>query len=89
MNRQLKRMQQKMGDNSSQRGAGRSKTKSKRVSPVQFFKEVRHEMSKVIWPTRKEAIMSTVTVSVTIVFMTALVFGYDFGFGKLIAFIFN
>ena len=33
-----------------------------RPSPAQFVREVRQELSKVTWPTRKELIVTTATV---------------------------
>jgi preprotein translocase subunit SecE len=33
-----------------------------RTSPAQFVREVRQELSKVTWPTRKELIVTTVSV---------------------------
>ncbi len=35
----------------------------RRVSPMQFFQEVRREMSKVTWPSWKETWLTTVMVS--------------------------
>ena len=87
MNRQAKRMQQKMGGNDDPRN--KAKLKKQRVGPLQFFREVKIEMSKVGWPTRKEVIVSTVSVSLTIILLTGLVFGYDFAFARLVGYIFN
>ncbi len=33
-----------------------------RTSPAQFVREVRQEMAKVTWPTRKEVVVTTVSV---------------------------
>jgi preprotein translocase subunit SecE len=33
-----------------------------RTSPAQFVREVRQELSKVTWPTRKELMMTTASV---------------------------
>ena len=33
-----------------------------RISPAQFVREVRQEMAKVTWPTRKELVVTTVSV---------------------------
>ena len=38
-----------------------------RINPAQFVKEVRQETSKVTWPTRKEAGLSTVMVFVMVI----------------------
>jgi preprotein translocase subunit SecE len=39
-----------------------------KVSPVEFFKEVRQEVNKVTWPSRRE---TTVTTIMVFVFATA------------------
>ena len=33
-----------------------------RVSPAQFVRQVRQEVSKVTWPSRKETVTTTITV---------------------------
>jgi preprotein translocase subunit SecE len=55
----------------------------RRVSPLQFFQEVRREMSKVTWPTWKETWLTTmmvfIMVGITMIFFfavdTALLYG--------------
>jgi len=37
-----------------------------KINPAQFIKEVRHETSKVTWPSRKEAMVSTGMVFVMV-----------------------
>ena len=44
-----------------------------KVNPGQFMREVRQEVSKVTWPTRKETLISTGMVFV-MVFLAALFF---------------
>lgn len=44
-----------------------------KVNPGQFMREVRQEVSKVTWPTRKETMISTGMVFV-MVFLAALFF---------------
>ncbi len=43
------------------------------VNPGQFIREVRREMSKVTWPTRKETTVTTIMVFV-MVFLAAMFF---------------
>jgi preprotein translocase subunit SecE len=43
------------------RAAG-SRVGMARTSPAQFVREVRQEMAKVTWPTRKELVVTTVSV---------------------------
>ncbi len=35
-----------------------------RTNPLQFFQQVRAEVSKVVWPTRREVLLTTVMVFV-------------------------
>ena len=37
-----------------------------RVNPIQFFQEVRQEIAKVTWPTRKEVWITTVAVLIMV-----------------------
>lgn len=36
------------------------------INPAKFIREVRQEMRRVTWPTRKETVVSTVTVLVVV-----------------------
>ena len=44
-----------------------------RPSPAEFVRQVRQEMSRVIWPTRKEVMITTVMVFI-MVFLLAIFF---------------
>jgi len=44
-----------------------------KVNPGQFMREVRQEVSKVTWPSRKETVISTAMVFI-MVFLAALFF---------------
>lgn len=37
-----------------------------KVSPIQFFRQVRTEVSKVTWPSRKETVITTAMVFVMV-----------------------
>jgi preprotein translocase subunit SecE len=98
MNRQMKRMQERQerrakasvserreaATTSARRSAAPAEGKKKRTGVRKFLKEVRQELSKVDWPSRRELISYTVVVLVTVIVMTSLVFGLDFVFSKLI-----
>jgi len=58
--------------------------KRKRTGARQFLREVRLELKKVDWPTRKELITYTIVVLVTITVVTSFVFAIDWVFAKLI-----
>lgn len=49
---------------------------------IQFFRDVRAEMSKVIWPSRKDTIRYTITVIVFSIVMAGILGAADFGLLK-------
>lgn len=55
-----------------------------KVSPGEFFRQVRAETAKVVWPTRKE----TTTTAIMVVIMTSLLgiffFAVDSGFSAIV-----
>lgn len=51
--------------------------------PVIFFKEVKSELSKVIWPTRNEVVRLTVIVLAVSLIMGIYIGGLDIIFTKL------
>jgi len=73
---------------SARRGGGaptaRGEGKRKRASVRQFLKEVRQELHRVDWPSRRELVSYTVVVLVTVIVMAAIVYGLDFVFSKAI-----
>ncbi len=84
MNSQTKRMMQRR-QAADKVGAARKavpERKRERTSPRQFFREVRQELKKVNWPTRRELFTYTLVVLVTVVVLTTLVFGFDFVVAK-------
>jgi preprotein translocase subunit SecE len=58
--------------------------KPDRTTPVQFVTEVRDELRKVVWPTRKELVTYTTVALVFIMIMVGLVTGLDYGFTRLV-----
>lgn len=44
-----------------------------KTTPTEFYRQVRQEVSRVTWPTRKETTITTITVFV-MVFISALFF---------------
>ena len=58
------------------RPAGSAATE--RTGPRQYLGEVRGELRKVAWPTRREVVNSTIVVLIAVVFMTTLIFGFDY-----------
>lgn len=65
--------------------AGKPKRRFAGVS--KFFKDIRNEMRKVIWPTREE-LMTNTSVVLIVSLVTALFIGIvDFGFSLLVRWI--
>ena len=55
------------------------------TNPLQFTQQVRAEITKVVWPTRRETLITTVMV-----FVMAFVFAlFFFGVDQLVQFVFN
>lgn len=51
---------------------------------ITFFNEVGRELKRVSWPKRKELVSYTITVLLTVVFMTIFFAGVDLGISSLI-----
>lgn len=96
MNREQKRLLQKQGavdaegaPKATRRAPQAPRPKEQRTKPRQFVREVRAEMRKVNWPTRAETLNYSVIVFITIVIMTALIAGVDFGLSKAVLWIYD
>lgn len=66
--------------------AGRSQP---RVSPVEFFRQVRDEGRKITWTSRNETMISTVMVLIMVLVMSIFFFAVDEVLRRLIPFILN
>ena len=96
MNRQMKRAQERAERAQKRAGVDRQaapaagtrraaqKEKRERTTVRQFLKEVRGELRKVDWPTRRELATYTTVVLVTVTMMTSLVFALDYVFQRAI-----
>jgi len=96
MNRQMKRMQERQERAQKRAGTGRPtaasaatrraavQEKRKRTGARQFLKEVRQELTKVDWPTRRELISYSIVVLVTVTVLTTYVFGLDSLFTRFV-----
>ena len=69
-------------------GSGRA-AKRDRTSPALFTRQVVAELRKVIWPTRNELATYTAVALVFIIFMSTIVLTLDYGFTKLMFWIFG
>ncbi|MPZ73229.1 MAG: preprotein translocase subunit SecE [Nitriliruptorales bacterium] len=63
--------------------------KRERTSPRQFLREVRSELRKVAWPSRKELFSYSLVVLVSVSLITLYIAGLDQLFGTLILRIFS
>lgn len=57
--------------------AGTSKLAKARKNLVRFFKDIRTELKKVIWPTRQQLVNNTITVLLTCFVVGAIIWVAD------------
>jgi preprotein translocase subunit SecE len=55
-----------------------------RTTPAKFFREVRQEVSKVTWPTRKETMITTAMVFVMVVLASLFFLSVDWVLGAIV-----
>ena len=55
-----------------------------RVNPGEFFRQVRAETAKVVWPTRKETMMTAVMVVIMTSLLALFFFGVDSAFSAIV-----
>jgi preprotein translocase subunit SecE len=59
------------------------------AKPINFIKEVRSELSKVSWSTRKELLASTVLVITVTVILTIFIGIVDLGLSRFLSVVFK
>ena len=104
MNRQTKRMLQRQGQLGADgaptarrapaaAGAGRRPPDPERAGAgkrfVQYMREVRTELSKVLWPKRPEVVNYSTVVLTTLVLLALLIFGLNYLFARGVHFLFQ
>jgi preprotein translocase subunit SecE len=90
MNRQTKRMMERRQATQPRRPQQRpTPERKKRVGPRQFLREVRQELRKVAWPSRRELALYTLVVLVSVVVLTSYVFGLDFVIARAVLSVFG
>ena len=67
-----------LGATSGGSGGGKDLAVRRRGGPLQFFLEVRREMSKVTWPTWKETYLTTIMVFVMVALTMVFFYVVDF-----------
>ncbi len=55
-----------------------------RVNPGEFLRQVRAETGKVVWPTRRETLMTGLMVVILSTILGAFFFGVDSAFSALV-----
>lgn len=59
------------------------------TSPIQFFRQVKQEVKKVTWPSKKEVMRATIMVMVIVAIAAAFFFCVDLFFGAIVRAIFR
>jgi preprotein translocase subunit SecE len=56
---------------------------------LRFLREVRDELAKVVWPSRREVVTYSIVVIVTVLVMGLFVFGLDVLFSRVVVELFD
>jgi preprotein translocase subunit SecE len=80
---------QTRGQSAERRSGSGAAAKRDRTSPALFIRQVAAELRKVIWPTRNELVTYTTVALVFVILMSAIVLGLDYGFTKLMFWVFG
>mgnify|MGYP002446860536 FL=1 len=60
-----------------------------KISPIQFFRQVKQEIKKVTWPTRKEVMQTSIMVVILVAIAATFFFFVDQIFGWVVKLIFG
>ena len=80
---------QTRGQSAERRGGSGRAAKGDRTTPALFLRQVAAELRKVIWPTRNELVTYTIVALVFVIVMSAIVLSVDYGFTKLMFWVFG
>jgi preprotein translocase subunit SecE len=80
---------QTRGQSAERRGGSGAAGKQDRTSPALFTRQVVAELRKVIWPTRNELVTYTAVALIFVIVMSAIVLSLDYGFTKLMFWVFG
>lgn len=64
-----------------------SKLGKVRKNTMKFFREIKSELKKVIWPTKNQLINNTITVLATCLVIGLIIWAADFLFGHAFRFV--
>jgi len=59
------------------------------ISPVEFLRQVRQEVGKVTWPTRRETLQTTAMVFLMVILAAVFFFVVDFVLGHAVRYVLN
>ena len=76
-------------DKTKEKKASDKSKKKKQGKIAKWFKDLKSEFKKVVWPTRKKVVNNTLVVLIVMVISSAFVGGLDFGLLKLFSFVLN
>jgi len=80
---------QTRGQGAERRSGSGAAAKRNRTSLALFIRQVAAELRKVIWPTRNELATYTAAALVFIIIMSVIVLTLDYGFTKLMFWVFG
>ncbi len=66
-----------------------SKIKNIGINIAKFFKEVKVELKKVIWPSRNQLINNTITVLLTCLIIGGIIWIADFALAKIVEIVYS
>jgi preprotein translocase subunit SecE len=55
-----------------------------RVNPGEFLRQVRAESAKIVWPTRKETVVTAIMVVIMTTLLAIFFFGVDSAFSSIV-----
>ncbi len=58
-----------------------------RVNPGEFLRQVRAESAKIVWPSRKETLMTAMMVVIMTTLLAIFFFGVDSAFSAIVQFL--
>jgi preprotein translocase subunit SecE len=80
---------QTRGQSAERRSGSGAGAKRDRTTIALFVRQVAAELRKVIWPTRNELVTYTSAALIFVVFMSVIVLSLDYGFTKLMFWVFG
>ena len=80
---------QTRGQSAERRSGSGAAAKRDRTTPALFIRQVAAELRKVIWPTRNELVTYTLAALIFVVILSTIVLTLDYGFTKLMFYVFG